>query len=61
MRFNREPVNGSTDLLMAAIYVKPKKYPFNKGTQMEASTKFKVKLKALGQILSGKRYLGGRD
>ena len=59
--FNREPANSSTGLLTAAIYLKLKKYLFNEGTQMETSMKFKVKLKALGQILSGKRYLGGRD
>ena len=34
---------------------------FNEGTQTETATKFKVKIKALGQILSGKHYLGGRD
>ena len=61
MRLNREPANSSTRLLTAAIYFKLKKFLFNKGTQTETSTKFKVKIKALGQILSGKRYLGGRD
>ena len=60
-RLNREPANSSTCLLTAAIYVKLKKYLFNEGTQTEAATRFKVKLKALGQILSSKRYLGGRD
>ena len=60
-RLNREPANSSTCLLTAAIYIKLKKYLFNEGTQTEASTKFKVKLKVLGQILSGKHYLGGRD
>ena len=60
-RLNREPANSSTHLLTAAIYFKLKKHLFNKGTQTETSTKFKVKIKALGQILSGKRYLGGKD
>ena len=45
-RFNGEPANSSTHLLMAAIYLKLKKYLFNEGTQTETSTKFKVKLKA---------------
>ena len=61
IRFNREPANSTTHLLTAAIYLKLKKYLFNKGTQTETSTKFKVKPKALGQILSGRHYLGGRD
>ena len=56
-----EPANSSTHLLTAAIYVKLRKCLFNEGTQTEASTRFKVKLKALGQILSGKHYLGSRD
>ena len=60
-RLNREPANSSTRLLTAAIYFKLKKYLFNKGTQTETATKFKVKIKALGQILSGKHYLGERD
>ena len=61
VRLNREPANSSTRLLTAAIYFKLKKHLFNEGTQTETSTKFKVKIKALGQILSGKRYLGGKD
>ena len=61
VRFNREPANSTTHLLTAAIYLKFKKYLFNEGTQMETSMKFKVKPKALSQILSGKCYLGGRD
>ena len=60
-RFSREPANSTTRLLTVAIYLKLKKYLFNEGTQTESSTKFKVKPKALGQILSGKHYLGGRD
>ena len=60
-RLKREPANSSTHLLTAAIYVKLRKYLFNEGTQTEAATRFNVKLKALGQILSSRYYLGGRD
>ena len=60
-RLKREPANSSTRLLTAAIYVKLRKHLFNEGTQTEAALRFNVKLKALGQILSGRRYLDGRD
>ena len=55
-RFRREPANSATCLLMAAVYLKLKKQMFNEGTQVESATKFNVKSKALGQILSGKCY-----
>ena len=59
---NKQPANSSTRLLTTAIYIKLKKYLFNEGTQTEASTKFKVKLKALGpniirQALFGQQRL----
>ena len=60
-RFSSKPANSTTHLLTAVIYLKLKKYLFNEGTQTEMTTKFKVKPKALGQILSGKCYWGGRD
>ena len=60
-RLKREPANSSTCLLTVAIYVKLRKHLFNEGTQTEAATRFNVKLKALGQILSGRCYLGGKD
>ena len=60
-RLKKEPANSSTRLLTAAIYVKLRKHLFNEGTQTEAATRFNVKLKALGQILSGRHYLGGKD
>ena len=53
-RFHREPTNSTTCLLTAAVYLKVRKSMFNKGTQVEAATKFNMKSKALGQILLGK-------
>ena len=60
-RFRKEPVNSTTCLLTAVVYLKLKKCMFNEGTQIEAAMKFNVKTKALGQILLGKRYWGGKD
>ena len=60
-RFHKEPANSATCLLTAVVYLKPKKHLFNEGTQIEAATKFNVKTKALGQILLGKHYWGGKD
>ena len=60
-RLKKEPANSSTCLLTAAIYVKLRKHLFNEGTQTEAASRFNMKLKALGQILSGRHYLGGKD
>ena len=60
-RLQKEPKNSSTRLLAAAVYYKLKRRFLNKGTQTEAVSKFNVNGKALGKILTGKRYLGGRD
>ena len=60
-KLKKEPANSATRLLTAAIYVKLNKHLFNEGTQTEAASRFNVKLKALGQILSGRHYLGGKD
>ena len=60
-RLKREPANSSTRLLTVAIYMKLRKHLFNEGTQTEAATRFNMKLKALGQILSSRRYSGGKD
>ena len=60
-RFHKEPANSTTHLLTAIVYLKLKKCLFNEGTQIEVATKFNVKTKALGQILLGKHYWGGKD
>ena len=60
-KLKKEPANSPTRLLTAAVYVKLNKHLFNEGTQTEAASRFNVKLKALGQILSGRCYLGGKD
>ena len=60
-KLKKEAANSATRLLTAAMYVKLRKHLFNEGTQTEAASKFNVKLKALGQILSGRHYLGGKD
>ena len=49
-KFHKEPVNSAIHLLTAVVYLRLKKHLFNKGTQIEAATKFNVKNKALGQI-----------
>ena len=60
-RLKKEPPNSATRLLTVAVYIKLNKHLFNEGTQTVAANKFNVKLKALGQIISGRRYLGGKD
>ena len=60
-KLHKEPKNSPTRLLAAAVYYKLKRRFLNEGTQMEAVNKFNVNGKALGKVLMGKRYLGGRD
>ena len=60
-KFCREPANSATCLFTAAVYLKLKKDMFNEGTQVEAVTKFNIKSKTRGQILSGKCYWGSKD
>ena len=44
-----------------AVYYKLKRRFLNEGTQTEAANKFNMNGKALSKILTGKRYMGGRD
>ena len=60
-RLQKEPKNSPTRLLAVAVYYKLKRRFLKKGTRKEAVSKFNMNRKALGKILTGKRYLGGRD
>ena len=55
----REPKNGCTRLLAAAVSLCLKWKYFNAGTAKEACKNFDVQAKQLSKLLSRKKYLGG--
>ena len=57
----REPNNGPTRLLCAALWLKLNHMFFNQGTQKEACSMFTVWEKQLSRLLMGCKYMGGTD
>ena len=55
----REPENGATHLLAAAIHLKLKHKYMNGGVVKNVCEKFKVWAKQLSKIMTGRKYLGG--
>ena len=56
----REPENGATHLLAAAIHLKLEHKYMNGGVVKNVCKKFKVRAKQLSKIMMGRKYLGGR-
>lgn len=57
----KEARNSAMRLLAALVYLNFKKCYLNEGTQAETVEKFNMKPKALSKLLSGHKYLGGKD
>ena len=57
----KEPRNNTTRLLAALVYLKLKKRYLNEGTWADMAEKCDVKPKALSKLISGHKYLGGKD
>ena len=57
----KEARNSTRKLIAALVYLKFKKHYLNEGTQVETAENFDVKTKALSKLLSGCKYLGGKD
>ena len=55
----REPENGATRLLAAAIHLKLEHKYMNGGVVKNVCKKFKVRAKQLSKIMMGRKYLGG--
>ena len=56
----REPENGATCLLAAAIHLKFEHKYINGGVVKNVCEKFKVRAKQLSKIMTGRKYLSGR-
>ena len=61
IQIRNEPKNNPTRLLAAVTYFKLKRLFLGEGTMRETEEKFQVHSKQLSKLLSGKRYLGGKD
>ena len=55
----RQPRNGSTRILAAAIWLKFNRKFFSEGTAKEACELFQVRAKQLSKVLTSRKYLGG--
>ena len=55
----RQPKNGSTRILAAAVWLKFNRKFFSEGMAKEACELFQVQAKQLSKVLTGRKYLGG--
>ena len=56
-----EADNGPTHFMLVVLYFKLSHRFFNKGTQVDVQTKFRVHAKQLSKILSSHKYYGSTD
>ena len=54
-----KPKNSPTHVLAVAVWLKLNCKYFNEGTAKEACNRFKVRVKQLSRVLTGRKYLGG--
>ena len=54
----QQPKNGSTRILVAVVWLKLNCKFFNAGTAKQACELFKVQVKQLSRVLTGRKYLG---
>ena len=61
IQIRNEPKNNPTRLLVVVTYFKLRRLFLGEGTMRETEERFQVHSKQLSKLLSGKRYLGGKD
>ena len=61
IQIRNEPKNNPTRLLAVVTYFKLRRLFLGEGTMRETEERFQVHSKQLSKLLSGKRYLGGKD
>ena len=61
IQIQNEPRNNPTWLLVVVTYFKLKRLFLYEGSMRETEERFHIQSKQLSKLLSGKRYLGGKD